>query len=53
MRQYRPLVLLLILAQVLIPAVLLGIRIADPSLGQLPFGWQMHTSCWGQSDPCP
>lgn len=45
------LVLALIAAQVLIPAVLLVVRASDPSVGQLPFGWQMHTSSWGQDGP--
>ena len=43
----RPIVVVLIVAQILIPAVLLGVRHLDPSRGQLPFGWQMHTTCWG------
>lgn len=40
----------LIALQVLIPTVLLVVRIADPSAGQLPFGWQMHTGLWGAVD---
>ena len=43
---------ILIALQVLIPLVLMGVRIADPSLSQLPFGWQMHTDCWGLEEPC-
>lgn len=39
--------LVVALAIVLVPMVLLGVRWAAPSLGQIPFGWQMHTSCWG------
>jgi hypothetical protein len=46
----RPIVIVLIVLQILIPAVMLGLRIADPSRGQLPFGWQMHTLCWGAED---
>lgn len=46
----RPVIVVVIALQVLIPAVLLGVRVADPDRGQLPFGWQMHTTCW-QSDP--
>ena len=47
----RPIVVVLIAAQILIPAVLLGVRHLDPSRGQLPFGWQMHTTCWGSDAP--
>ena len=43
---------ILIALQVLIPAILLGVRIAEPSVGQLPYGWQMHTRCWGADEPC-
>jgi hypothetical protein len=45
----------LISLQVLVPSVLLALRWSDPSLGPLPFGWQMHTNCWGaEADPaCP
>jgi len=50
---YRLRVRLMVALLVLVPAVMLGIRIADPSLGQLPFGWQMHTSCWGADKGCP
>jgi len=42
----------LIALQLLIPALLLGVRWADPSAGQQPFGWQMHTSCWEREPPC-
>jgi hypothetical protein len=42
----------LIAVQILIPAVLLGVRWADPSSGQQSFGWQMHTQCWGREEPC-
>jgi hypothetical protein len=49
----RRIVVALIVLQVLVPASLLAVRIADPSLGQLPFGWQMHTSCWEREPPCP
>lgn len=38
------------LAIVLVPAALLVARWDDPSRGQIPFGWQMHTSCWGATD---
>lgn len=38
------------LAIILVPLVLLIVRWEDPSRGQLPFGWQMHTSCWGAPD---
>lgn len=48
----RRLVWTLVVVQVLIPAVLLGVRIADPAAGQLPFGWQMHTACWGNEAAC-
>lgn len=49
----RYLVVALIALQVFIPTILLIVRWMDPSLGQLPFGWQMHTSCWGQEHGCP
>lgn len=43
---------LLLLAIVLVPTVLLALRWEDPSRGQIPFGWHMHTSCWGHAgDP--
>lgn len=41
-----------IAVQILIPTVMLVLRIDDPARHQLPFGWQMHTSCWGDNDPC-
>lgn len=41
--------LVVAVAIVLIPTVLLVVRWEDPSRGQIPFGWQMHTSCWGDS----
>jgi len=47
----RPVVIVLIAAQILIPAVLLGVRHLDPTKGQLPFSWQMHTTCWGSDAP--
>jgi hypothetical protein len=47
----RPIVILIIVAQVLIPTVLLAARHLDPTRGQLPFGWQMHTTCWGSDAP--
>ena len=47
----RPIVILIIAAQILIPAVLLTARHLDPGRGQLPFGWQMHTTCWGSDAP--
>lgn len=40
-------VYVLIAVQVLLPAIMLAIRWMDPSVGKLPFGWQVHTSCWG------
>jgi hypothetical protein len=43
----RPIVILLVVAQIAVPAVLLVARHLDPDRGQLPFGWQMHTTCWG------
>ena len=48
----RRLIMALVLLQIVVPAVMLGLRIGDPSLGQLPFGWQMHTSCWGAEPGC-
>lgn len=47
----RPIVILLIVAQLAIPAVMLGVRHLDPTRGQIPFGWQMHTNCWGSDAP--
>jgi hypothetical protein len=47
----RPIVAILIVLQLATPAVLLVARHIDPSLGQLPFGWQMHTTCWGSDNP--
>ena len=47
----RPIVIVLIAAQILIPTVLLTVRHLDPGRGQLPFGWQMHTTCWGSDAP--
>lgn len=41
--------LVVALAIVLVPTLLLILRWSDPSRGQIPFGWQMHTSCWGNS----
>lgn len=38
---------ILVLAIVLVPTALLLLRWEDPGRGQIPFGWQMHTSCWG------
>lgn len=52
MRESRRVVYLLIALQVLIPAMLLGVRWSDPSVGQLRGGWQMHTVCWGGGEPC-
>lgn len=49
---WRLRVKVLIAVQLLVPAILLGVRWADPSAGQQPFGWQMHTSCWGSEEPC-
>ncbi len=43
---------LVLIAQILIPAVLLGVRWNDPSVGQQRAGWQMHTACWGKDEPC-
>lgn len=40
---------LVAIAIVIVPALLLILRWEDPSRGQIPFGWQMHTSCWGSS----
>jgi hypothetical protein len=45
-------VYLLVALQILVPLTLLVIRVASPELGQLRFGWQMHTSCWGQDPSC-
>jgi hypothetical protein len=45
-------VYVLIALQVMVPLVLLGLRWNDPGLNQLPFGWQMHTDCWGAEEPC-
>lgn len=39
---------MLIVLMFVIPTLMLVLRWTDPSLGQLPFGWQMHTQCWGQ-----
>ena len=41
--------LVVALAVVLVPTLLLIVRWENPSRGQIPFGWQMHTSCWGDS----
>ncbi len=46
----RPIVAILIALMVLTPALMLALRIADPTRGQAPFGWQMHTTCWGTED---
>ena len=35
---------------VLTPTTCLLLRWSDPSLGQIPTGWQMHTKCWGAED---
>ena len=51
-KQGRPRwVWLLIIVQIVIPMVLLIARWQDPSIGVQPFGWQVHTNCWG-SDEC-
>jgi hypothetical protein len=42
----------LLALQIVIPAVMLVARIDDPTRGQMPFGWQMHTACWGDNYPC-
>ena len=47
----RPIVIVLIVLQVALPSTLLVVRHLDPSIGQLPFGWQMHTTCWGSDNP--
>ena len=44
------LTLTLAAAIVVVPTVLLLVRWDDPSRGQIPFGWQMHSSCWGAVD---
>lgn len=43
----RPVVVVLIVLQILVPAIMLAARISDPSAGQMLGGWQMHTGCWG------
>lgn len=48
----RRIVVVLIVVQILLPALMLAVRVSDPSVGQVPFGWQMHTSCWERDDPC-
>jgi hypothetical protein len=48
----RKRVWVLVAVQIAIPLVLLAMRWADPSAGQLRFGWQMHTVCWGREPPC-
>jgi hypothetical protein len=45
-------IVVLAVAQVVLPLLLLGLRWTDPGLDQLRFGWQMHTSCWGAVEPC-
>lgn len=52
MRRWSLRVKVLIAVQLLIPAILLGVRWNDPTEGQQSFGWQMHTSCWGRETPC-
>lgn len=47
----RPVLVLVVVLQILIPLVMLGIRHLEPERGQLPLGWQMHTTCWGLDDP--
>ncbi|MFA9431676.1 hypothetical protein [Egicoccus sp. AB-alg2] len=42
----------LIVLQILLPLAMLGLRWSDPTLDQLPFGWQMHTGCWGAEHRC-
>lgn len=37
---------------VLVPLLALAFRWDDPSRGQIRGGWQMHTDCWGRSEPC-
>ena len=48
----RAVVRLLVVLQVAVPAVLFLARVDEPSRGQLPFGWQMHSSCWGAEPAC-
>jgi hypothetical protein len=43
----RPIVATILVLIVLIPTVMLVLRIQEPSRNQAPFGWQMHTTCWG------
>ena len=45
--------LVVALAIVLVPAVLLVLRWESPSRGPIPFGWQMHTSCWDAPGNAP
>lgn len=52
MKSYRIRVWIIIVLQISIPSVMLAVRWHDPSGNQMPFGWQMHTSCWG-ADQCP
>jgi hypothetical protein len=47
----RRLVWLLVTLQILIPLTMLIARWQDPSIGVQPFGWQVHTNCWG-TDQC-
>lgn len=51
-RPYRAWVWAVVVLQVLVPAIMLVARWQDPSVGQVPFGWQMHTNCWG-AETCP
>jgi len=48
--EWRWLTRVILVLLVLLPAVLLAARWQDPTRGQLPFGWQMHTTCWGAED---
>lgn len=48
--EQRPIALLIILLLVVVPTMMMLLRIDDPSRGQAPFGWQMHTTCWGVED---
>lgn len=49
----RRVVLVLMALMIIIPLTMLAIRVDDPRRGQIPFGWQMHTTCWGSdADVC-
>jgi hypothetical protein len=52
MTRYRARIWIVAVVMILLPTAMLVVRWNEPGLGQMPFGWQMHTVCWG-AEQCP